>query len=202
MTSKRDYFNGLAPRWDGFPSPADAPAKIARFVSRSLPTQALRILDAGCGTGLLIGSLLAEQGGASQIVELDIAEQMLLESRRKANGHRNIGHVCADALRLPFREASFDASLCFNALPHMDPMPDALQGLLGCLRPGGILAIGHLMGSLDLNAFHANVGGVVGRDRLPSAEALGEVLRQMGAEILCCEEASDWYFVRVRKQIQ
>ncbi len=202
MTAKRDYFNSLAPRWDGFPSPADAPEKVTQFVRRSLPAYAPRVLDAGCGTGLLLGPLLGGQGLASQIVELDIAEQMLLESRRKADGCRNVGHVCADTLRLPFRDAVFDAALCFNALPHMVPMTDVLHALLGCLRPGGTLAVGHLMGSGDLNAFHANVGGVVGEDHLPSAEALGGMLCQAGAQVLCCEEAPDWYFVQVRKPIE
>ena len=202
MTPKRDYFNGLAPRWDGFPRPADASVKVARFVSRSLPERLLRVLDVGCGTGLLLEPLLARRVATLQIVELDIAEQMLLESRQKTDGCQSVECVCGDALHLPFRDAAFDAALCFNALPHMVPVRSVLHTLLGCLRPGGILAVGHLMGSQDLNAFHASVGGVVGEDHLPSADTLAGMLRQMGAEVLSSEEASDWYFVHVRKPVE
>ena len=202
MTTKRDYFNDLAPRWDGFPSPADTPVRVARFVNRSLPAHARRVLDAGCGTGLLLGPLLTGQGRTLQIVELDIAEHMLMESKRRADGYGSVEHVCADALHLPFRDAAFDAALCFNSLPHMVPMPDVLHCLLRCLHPAGTLAVGHLMGSRDLNAFHANVGGVVREDYLPPADALAGMLRQMGAEVLGCEEAADWYFVQARKSAE
>jgi hypothetical protein len=56
------------------------------------------------------------------------------------------------------------------------------------------------MGSRELNAFHASLDAAVAGDRLPSAEALAEMLRGLGAEGIVAEENPDWYFVRGEKR--
>ena len=198
LDQKRDYFNGLAAQWDQLPVPPDAPEKLARFVRLSVPADLTAILDAGCGTGLLLAPLM-RSAPACRIVELDIAAHMLTRSRAKFPGER-ITHVCADARQLPFGPSTFDLVLCFNALPHMTPIETALGGLLGCLRPGGRLAVGHLMASEELNAFHASIGGVVAGDRLPSASYLAAVLSGLGAEVIRQEEEAGWYAVEARRR--
>jgi SAM-dependent methyltransferase len=200
LTPKREFFNGLSARWDGFPSSPDTPEKLARFVSRAVPPSARRVLDAGCGTGILLDPLNACGVALETVVELDAAELMLAQNRLKLEGQPGVSHVCADARSLPFPPASFDAVLCFNALPHLAPMPVALKGMLDCLRPAGLLSVGHLMGSECLNAFHAGTGGAVAHDHLPNAERLRALLAGMDAEVVCAEEASDWYFVQARKR--
>jgi 2-polyprenyl-3-methyl-5-hydroxy-6-metoxy-1,4-benzoquinol methylase len=196
LCPKREYFNDLAVRWDCLPGPPNAEDKLKRFVSRAAPAAARRILDVGCGTGILVEPL---GNTTARIVELDSAEQMLLQSRRKSSGRVQVQHVCADAGSLPFRSASFDAILCFNVLPHLEPLAGALECMIECLERGGVLSVGHLMGSGQLNAFHASLNGPVSGDRLPSAERLAGMLKGMGAGIVCAEEAPDWYFVQARK---
>lgn len=195
---KRDYFNELAGEWDQLPSPPDTPERLARFARLCVPPGVGSVLDVGCGTGLLVDYLRRNAGPGSRIVELDLAEQMLVRSRVKA-GHPGILYVCADARNPPFPAGSFDLVICFNALPHMDPIEGALRGLLACLRPGGRLAVGHLMGSESLNALHASIGGVVAADRLPPAAHLARLLEELGAEILRQEDTEGSYLVEGRK---
>jgi ubiquinone/menaquinone biosynthesis C-methylase UbiE len=199
MTLKREYFNGLAELWDGFPSPPDTPGKLTRFVRQAAPPAARRILDVGCGTGILLDPLRSSGASAAEVVELDSAERMLAQSRQKSDGRRSVSHVCADAGRLPFAPGSFDAILCFNALPHLEPIAAVLERMLECLRPNGVLSVGHLMGSENLNAFHASVDGPVNHDRLPTAKELAELFGRLRADVTC-EEAADWYFVQARKR--
>lgn len=179
------------------PSPPDAAARVARFVQAALEPGARRILDAGCGTGILLPELrrLAPE---STVVEMDVAEKMLAENRRK---HRaaTIAHVCADACRPPFPGA-FDAVLCFGVIPHLEPIEDALRVLLDCLRPGGLLSVGHLMGSGPLNALHATLSPVVAGDRLPAAEDMAKLLSAYGAEVVRQEDAPGGYLVQARKR--
>jgi SAM-dependent methyltransferase len=195
---KRSYFNELAPLWDGFPSPPETPERLARFVALCVPAGTRRVLDAGCGTGVLVAPLLAGAVELTTVVEMDAADAMLAQNRGKLTDRRVV-HLCGDALALPFRPGTFDAVLCFNALPHMAPLDDSLRNLLACLRAGGVLSVGHLMGSENLNAFHHEAGGAVAEDRLPSACDLACSLAALGAEILHQEEAPDWYLVQVRK---
>jgi ubiquinone/menaquinone biosynthesis C-methylase UbiE len=200
MTPKREYFNELAEHWDGFPSPPDIPQKLKRFVCQAVPPTARRILDIGCGTGILLDPLRSSNAASAEIVELDSAEKMLVQNRQKSGGCENISHICAEAGGLPFPAASFDAILCFNALPHLEPIADVLARMLECLRPAGVLSVGHLMGSENLNAFHAAVNGPVNHDHLPDAKRLARLFSNLSADVVCAEEAEDWYFVQARKR--
>jgi SAM-dependent methyltransferase len=195
---KRTYFNELANRWDHMPAPPDAPEKVARFVRFAVPAAARLILDVGCGTGILrphLGAVVAP----TLLVELDLAELMLAENRAKG-GQPDVAYVCGDAQRPPFRGGTFDAVLCFNALPHIPPLETTLRRLLDCLRPGGIFSVGHLMGSDTLNGFHASLGGPVREDHLPTAPRLAALCEEAGAEVFHQQEAPDWYLVQARKR--
>lgn len=198
VSEKRQYFNGLAPRWDGMPAPPEAPARVAQFVARAVRPDDRWILDVGCGTGVLLPALLEAAGGAARIVETDVAELMLAENRRKFP-EGPVERVCAEALRLPFPDGFFDAVLCFGVLPHLGAAEHALPRLLSNVKPGGILAVGHLMDSATLNAFHAGLAGPVNRDRLPPAAALAETLRCLGAAVRAAEDAPGWYFVAAER---
>ena len=67
-----------------------------------------RVLDACCGTGDL--AFLAESGAAagSRVVGLDFTLPMLAIARTRGRG-TGVGFAQGDALRLPFRDAAFDA---------------------------------------------------------------------------------------------
>ncbi len=194
--AKQRYFNELAARWDGLPAPEGGPGRVRAFVKRAAPPDAGRILDVGCGTGVLLPALL-ETCPRAEITELDLAEEMLKANASKERGPR-ILWVCADGLRLPFRAASFDLVLCFGVLPHFEDLTGALRELTRMLQPGGMLAVGHLMGSAELNAFHRSLGEPVAGDVLPSAAELSERLSGLGLAVTDAEEAPDWYFVRAR----
>ncbi len=196
---KQTYFNELAARWDHLPAPPDAPARLARFVARCLGDSAHRVLDVGCGTGVLLGHLHASPAPPREVVELDLAEAMLQENRKKPAA-ASVAHVCGEAQRPPFRHSAFDRVICFNALPHLSPIDETLARMLDCLCPDGLLTVGHLMASTELNQFHSMIGGAVAGDRLPPASDLAAVLTGLGAEVVCQEEEPGWYFVQARRR--
>jgi ubiquinone/menaquinone biosynthesis C-methylase UbiE len=197
IRAKQRYFSELAPRWDGLPAPAGAPGKVQAFVRRAAVAGARRILDAGCGTGILLPALL-EQCPEARVVELDLALDMLRVNAGRFADPRAL-RVCTDGARLPFPGASFDAVLCFGVLPHFEDLAAALAEMRRVLRPGGALAVGHLMGSRELNAFHRSLGQPVAGDVLPPSEELAAHLSRLGMVRIQAEEAPDWYFVRGEK---
>lgn len=192
--ARREYFNELAPRWDQMPRPDDAGPRVAAFCRRACPPGSRLVLDAGCGTGILIKPLLELLAEGARIVALDFAPAMLVEVGRKFPDRRVL-RVCADARALPFPQGLFDAVLCFGLLPHLGEARPALAALWPALRPGGILAIGHLLGSRELNERHRSFGGPVGQDRLPEASVVGAILRELGAVAVEAEDGPGGYFV-------
>lgn len=187
---KRGYFDSLAGRWDSLPGPPDLPARISRFAGAVLTGCERRILDVGSGTGVLL-SAVRRRAPSACIVECDFAESMLREARVK--GATML--VCADAAAPPFAAHAFDLVLCFGLVPHLAEPRAALAALLRCLDSGGRLAIGHAMGSEELNAVHAQIGGPVGQDRLPQAGEMARMLSGLGAVDILAKEGPDHYLV-------
>lgn len=144
--------------------------------------EGLRVLDAGCGTGIF--SLWLAAKGA-RVVGLDRSGAMLARARDKAlEQSGTLRWVQGDLLSLPVADASFDGVLAMLCLDFIAARPAALQELARVLRPGGFLAAAALnrysLWSLKrkLRAWFkpALWGGV---DFLTAAE-LADLIRQTG----------------------
>ena len=197
---KREFFDSMAADWDGHPEPEDASAKRAQFVALATEGRPSRILDVGCGTGILVPDILV-QCPSSTIVELDFAAEMIARNQAK-HGQPNVLFVCSSIEEALLDPESFDAVLCFNTIPHFDSLDASLRKLVQLLRPGGRLSVGHLMGSAELNAFHAGVEGPVHCDHLPPVEKLASLLRLLHLRVQIAEERPDWYFLRAERPVK
>ncbi len=195
---RRPYFNDLAAEWDHLPGQPKAGERIRNFVRRSSASGVSRILDVGCGTGILMPYLQDFFPDISCCVELDLAEQMLQINAEKYPGD-GISHICADAENLPFVNSCFDLILCFGVFPHFENKTSALNQMFDALRSGGTWCLGHLMGSRELNAFHSKLSGPVSGDSLPPVKELAETLHKMGVRDISTEENSNLYFIRAVK---
>jgi 2-polyprenyl-3-methyl-5-hydroxy-6-metoxy-1,4-benzoquinol methylase len=192
MNPRRDYFDSIAAGWDSLPAPPDAADRAARFVAAAVDLTEGRILDAGCGTGILVDAM-----PRVRVTEMDISTAMLAENRRKRS-RNGIEWICADALQPPFG-AVFDRVLCYGVLPHLGDPHRALAALLACVRPGGAIAVGHMMSSDELNALHSGMTGPVAADHAEPAGEIARVLASLGARVVAAEERPGWYFVRAEK---
>jgi len=99
-----------------------------------------RILDVGCGTGDL--SLAFSELGP--VIGCDFCHPMLQIGARKValrQRHRSIFLLEADALMLPFADASFDIVVSAFVLRNLADADRGLQEMRRVLRPGGWLGI-------------------------------------------------------------
>jgi SAM-dependent methyltransferase len=94
-------------------------------------TSGTRLLDAGCGAGLL--GLLASLRGA-RVTVLDASPALLAIARQRLP-RADVRE--GDLEALPFPDASFDAVLSVNSLFYADDMTAALHELVRVVRPGG-----------------------------------------------------------------
>lgn len=93
-------------------------------------TRRLRVLDAGGGYGRL-SAPLAE---SHDVTLVDVSAEMLDEARRRCPA--GVELVLADARELPFPDASFDAVVALDLMPHLPDLNEGLQELRRVARPG------------------------------------------------------------------
>ena len=96
----------------------------------------LRVLDIGCGGGLLAEEV-ARLGCA--VVGVDPSEPSLVAARAHATSQRlTIGYQCALGEALPFANESFDVAYCCDVLEHVTDVGQVIAETARVLRPGGI----------------------------------------------------------------
>jgi ubiquinone/menaquinone biosynthesis C-methylase UbiE len=102
-----------------------------------------RVLDAGCGTGLLTMAFLRAHGRPADVASIDLSVCSLQIARRAARKmepppRRAPGFAQANALRLPFADETFDLVMTSGVLEYL-PLREGLQEMARVLAPGGIL---------------------------------------------------------------
>ncbi|MDB5067018.1 MAG: methyltransferase protein [Chloroflexi bacterium] len=95
-----------------------------------------RVLDVGCGTGIL-ATRIGEDGRGARVVGCDLSMGMLRRAAARVRG----AWVQGDALRLPLRDGALDAVVSTQAFHFLPDRRAALAEFHRVLRPGGLLVI-------------------------------------------------------------
>jgi ubiquinone/menaquinone biosynthesis C-methylase UbiE len=94
----------------------------------SLPA---RVLDVGCGTGMLLRDLATRLPGSVELIGVDPAPNMLAKARAATGGDGRVRYEHATAESLPFEAASFDLVVSTLSFDHWS---NQRAGLLECAR--------------------------------------------------------------------
>ena len=122
--ARGDYHRAPDPNWNYYPTYLAKLTAVRRWLDALPP--ATRVLDAGCGEGVLVDEY---------------------RSRLRIEGVD--AHYASDAVRhgsvtqLPYESGSFDRALCLDVLEHLtfEEQPRALAELHRVLTPGGLLLV-------------------------------------------------------------
>ncbi len=96
-----------------------------------------RVLDLGCGQGVLCRALYKE---GAQVTGVDLSRRLVQVARQRSP--KEIRYLVADARKLDMLDSeSFDAITCVLAAQNMNPLEPVFQECARLLRPGGRLVL-------------------------------------------------------------
>ena len=143
----REMFSAIAPRYDllnhvlSFNIDRWWWWRTARAFSAILSRADTRALDLCCGTGDMTFALKRQAGiKGAHIAGLDFSHAMLERAVRKSNGD-SPRWIEADALNLPFANASLDLVTSAFGFRNLADYDAGLREIVRVLRPGGELGI-------------------------------------------------------------
>ena len=141
------------------------------------PREGERILDLGCGTGIVARQVATRVGGGT-VTAIDPSANMLTVARRAAErAGVNIEWHEGRAEALPFADERFDLVLSQFALMFFDDRPRALAEVHRVLGRGGRLSLNVWQG-IDRHPFYRTLDRLIERKlgvgALQSIFALGE----------------------------
>lgn len=176
-----EFFNGLADAWDSLfePPPQD---RLLAIASLARLKRASRVLDAGCGTGVMVPALMRSIGKDGKIFALDPAEMMLGKLKSKFK-HEEIETRCETLEDCTLPSGSLDAVMCFSCFPHLTDKPRALVNAGRMLKRGGAIAIAHVAGRDEINEYHSRCSEAVRDDLLPTDIEMKAMLDQAGLKV-------------------
>ena len=153
----------------------------------------------------------------ARVTAADFSENMLQIARKRAPG--NIKFVQADALELPFEDASFDAVFISFGLRNLENLEQGIEEMRRVIKPGGFLVnldtgkpkgfIGKLfrfyffnivpvMGKIFCKNFAAYKYLPESTEDFPSQEELVEIFKQAGFRMV---KNYDFIFGAIAQQV-
>lgn len=168
-------FSAAASRYE---SDAEAQIRAAALLAERLPElpPSPRVLELGCGTGLLTRLLLKHLPPGASLLASDLSPVMVEWARTSLDDPRlDFAVMDAEAPSLP--PASFDLVTSSLAAQWFENLPATLNRLVSLVRPGGTL----LLGTLGSGTFaqwrdaHAALGLRAGIADYPSVDNLASM---------------------------
>jgi predicted TPR repeat methyltransferase len=133
------------------------PELAAAVLARELADREARIIDIGCGTGLVGERLRAH--GFSTIDGLDLVPEMLAVAAEKG-AYREL--IEADLLQgAPLPDASYTAAISVGTFTHNHVGPSGLDEVLRLVQPGGLFVVMINVEAYASDGYEAKFGALV-----------------------------------------
>ena len=100
-----------------------------------------QVLDAGCGTGLLVYDMATIVGPTGLVVGVDTSSDMLAFAERRCADLPQVDLKKGSVESLSEAEQSFDAVACTQVLLYVPDVPEVISEMHRVLKPGGRIVI-------------------------------------------------------------
>lgn len=99
-----------------------------------LPERLGKVVDLGCGPGVMVEAVLARGGTFEGI---DYSPEMVKEAAEKFPGRPGVSFQQGDIEALPLADATYDQVICMAVIEYLRSPDPALREIARILKPGG-----------------------------------------------------------------
>lgn len=124
---------------------ADISKRRAENMAALAPGPGERVLDLGCGQGLMTEELARAVGPTGEVFGVDPSEDMLAGARTRCAEHTNVRILKGGADAIPVDDESLDGAVSLQVMEYVSDLPGAMAELHQKLRPGGRLVFGDML---------------------------------------------------------
>lgn len=108
------------------------------------PRPGERVLDLGCGQGMMTEELGRAVGPTGAVIGIDPSPDMRIQAQTRCSAHANISILEGSAGALPVDDESLHGAVSLQVFEYLSDIAGALVDLRKKLRPGGRLVIGDM----------------------------------------------------------
>ncbi len=192
-TQIRSFFDERAKHWDDIDEHDEN--KIQRLLDKVGILEGDKILDLGCGTGVI--SEMLYKRSKRQVTAVDLSEKMIQMAKSKHISEKEVLFSVKDFYTM--REGGYDLIIIFDAYPHFLQLNEFKESIVRNLSEEGRFAIVHDLGRKQLHDCHKGRDvSLLSRDLSdPNTEA---ELYKTDFDILKAEEGEDYYLLVGQKK--
>jgi len=154
-------------------------ARLAAWLAALPPLpKGARVLEVGCGTGLLTRRLRAVLGDEAEIVATDLSPAMVARAQAALIGDPHLSFAAMDAEAPTLADGSVGLIVSSLAAQWFSDLPQALAGLARLLSPGGrlVLTLPGAGSFAEWRDAHRALGFEPGTPSFPDAETVRAML--------------------------
>lgn len=155
-------FDIFATKWDTKPQRVQTALAIADSINTKIADiTSARVLDYGCGTGLLAFAVCENLGEKfCTLVGMDSSQEMLKVFDEKANkiGYKNFSAIYHNANDTKNIDGKYNLIISSMTMHHIKDYKRFIKDCCECLDDGGYLAIGDIL--KEDGTFHSDNSGV------------------------------------------
>ena len=128
------------------------PVRMA-FIMQHMPLKGKKILDVGCGGGLLAEAMAHED---ADVLGIDLGETLIQSAQHHAPDGLKLRYQKVDVAHLaedPKQQAQYDAVTCLELLEHVPDPQAIITACSALLKPGGLLFLSTINRSIKAFLF-------------------------------------------------
>ena len=189
------YFDAQASTWDERMVRRDP--VIERIFDGAGVREGMKILDVGCGTGVLFDAYLRRKAGS--VTAVDISPEMARRAAEKYKAFPQIQVICADAEELE-KTGDYDICMVYNAFPHFEDPDRLIASLAQMCHPGGVVCIAHGFSRETINRRHGKTPAQISRGLMAAEELAGHMEKLLDVFVVISDDQMYQVCGRVRNE--